>query len=452
MNLSVSFVYISITLDNNKMQKKFYSGMFGLSKFLQDLSKFLSIQENEASILYLDQFSKISLFSNLISFIFLALFSAVIPLFYSIFSSNKNNEKNNPLIKDFEKNFSKFKEKIKFFDDNLVFSYPEADDDYIFKIEKIEINMPKGFQYIRKNDHGEMAPFQALNATKEIFRSGDQKMLIGQSGCGKSTLFLIMCGIVNKNINRGEVMITWYDKEGKKHINDIKDINPRALRKRIIMVPQIITLPKKILVKEVIRIFLPDATDKQIRAYLYLGGAYPEVGLNRPVGSLSGGQLQRVLISSFLARILNWSYDFIFLDETYVGLDFNNRRKFLNVFFEMFPALYDIVQESKDNRSFEKYIMGKEKNIYENSEGNTRPGIVMISHLPLEGSFNIKQSILMMDALSKTITTYPSDILGSIDPFCFKEEKDFITFAFDNGAKDALEKAMRNEMEVAPAA
>ena len=144
--------------------------------------------------------------------------------------------------------------------------------------------------------------------------------IAGESGCGKST-------IVN-------LLLRFYDTTGGRITFDGKDyysIDPAALRRRIIMVPQSVYVFSGT-VRENLMIADPDATDaelievlEQVRLVDWIR-SQPE-GLDAPVGDagarLSGGQRQKIGI----ARALLSKAEYIIFDEATSSVDEENERE-----------------------------------------------------------------------------------------------------------------------------
>ena len=144
--------------------------------------------------------------------------------------------------------------------------------------------------------------------------------IAGESGCGKST-------IVN-------LLLRFYDTTGGRITFDGKDyfsIDPAALRRRIIMVPQSVYVFSGS-VRDNLMIADPDATDaelyealEQVRLADWVR-SQPE-GLDAPVGDagarLSGGQRQKIGI----ARALLCRAEYIIFDEATSSVDEENERE-----------------------------------------------------------------------------------------------------------------------------
>ena len=144
--------------------------------------------------------------------------------------------------------------------------------------------------------------------------------IAGESGCGKSTIVNLLLRFYDTTGGR----ITF---EGKDYIS----IDPTALRRRIIMVPQSVYVFSGT-VRENLMIADPDATDaelfevlEQVRLADWVR-SQPE-GLDAPVGDagarLSGGQRQKIGI----ARALLCRAEYIIFDEATSSVDEENERE-----------------------------------------------------------------------------------------------------------------------------
>jgi len=162
-----------------------------------------------------------------------------------------------------------------------------------------------------------------LHDTSFQVRRGEMVAVIGPNGAGKSTLFKAVCGLVPAS---GTVTI------GGVHCHHQRD------RMSAAYIPQRsdLDLDFPVTVGEVAlsgrRRFLswwqpPRAVDRErARQALETVGI---AGLDdRPIGMLSGGQVQRV----FLARALAQEADIILLDEALSGVDSPSTAAFLDLF------------------------------------------------------------------------------------------------------------------------
>jgi ABC-type Mn2+/Zn2+ transport system ATPase subunit len=137
---------------------------------------------------------------------------------------------------------------------------------------------------------------------------GSIAAIIGPNGSGKTTLLKVLLGFLSPQ--RGEVRIL-----GK---------TPRQARKEMAYVPQRFSFDKSfpITVLEFLQLSHPGCPKEKIVQYLGhldMGGM-----LDRKLGSLSGGQLQRVLIE----RAMLGDPKVLFLDEPAAGMDIGGERTF----------------------------------------------------------------------------------------------------------------------------
>ncbi len=130
---------------------------------------------------------------------------------------------------------------------------------------------------------------------------GSIAAIIGPNGCGKSTLLKVLLGFLSPR--KGVVRVL-----GK---------TPRHARPEVAYVPQRFSFDKSfpITVLEFLQLSHPDSSEERISQYLsHLNIAGT---LHMKLGSLSGGQLQRVLIE----RSMLGDPKVLFLDEPAAGID-----------------------------------------------------------------------------------------------------------------------------------
>lgn len=157
---------------------------------------------------------------------------------------------------------------------------------------------------------------------------GKMTALVGLSGCGKSTIASLLMRF--SDLESGSILI-----DGQ----DYTSIKPEDLRKKIIMVPQYVSLFSGT-IAENLRIAAPNATDEELLQALSdvrlkdWVTAQPE-GLNTPVddaGSrLSGGQRQKIGI----ARALLCRAEYIIFDESTSSVDVESEREIWNCIGEL---------------------------------------------------------------------------------------------------------------------
>lgn len=157
---------------------------------------------------------------------------------------------------------------------------------------------------------------------------GKMTALVGLSGCGKSTIASLLVRF--SDLESGSILI-----DGQ----DYTSIKPEDLRKKIIMVPQYVSLFSGT-IAENLRIAAPNATDEELLQALSdvrlkdWVTAQPE-GLNTPVGDagsrLSGGQRQKIGI----ARALLCRAEYIIFDESTSSVDVESEREIWNCIGEL---------------------------------------------------------------------------------------------------------------------
>ncbi len=161
--------------------------------------------------------------------------------------------------------------------------------------------------------------------TLEI-EQGETVALIGPNGAGKSSLIKCILGIFpfqGKITFRGKLL---------KHHGELK-----AFLEKVGYVPQFIDFDREtpVTVKELLRASRPKGvTEENIHASVKEVGA--ETYLDQRLGTLSGGQLQRVMIALNLLK----SPELLFLDEPSSGIDIHGQ--------EVFYALLRRIQKERN--------------------------------------------------------------------------------------------------------
>jgi len=163
--------------------------------------------------------------------------------------------------------------------------------------------------------------FPAIKGISLEIGEGEFLSIIGPNGCGKTTLLETINGLLR--ISRGKVTIFGQDLR----------LNSRNLRKHIGYVPQdFISEPSvPFLVKDVVlmgrygKIGLLKNPEKE--DYEIVEEAMQLVGVekfaNRPIGKLSGGEQQKVMI----ARAIAQEPKLLLLDEPFSNLDVDSKRE-----------------------------------------------------------------------------------------------------------------------------
>lgn len=180
------------------------------------------------------------------------------------------------------------------------------------------------------------------NVSLEIGR-GDYLAIIGPNGGGKTTLLKIILGLLEPDSGA----VTWHDSQAKQHIG---------------YVPQFAGFERNfpLSVREVVqmgrlrgsRLFQAySGEDKQ-----QVADTLERLGLSsiadKPVGALSGGQLQRVLI----ARALVTHPEILFLDEPIASIDQDSRYALTEILKEL-NARIPIVIVTHDITAFASDVM-----------------------------------------------------------------------------------------------
>ncbi|GIV19056.1 MAG: zinc import ATP-binding protein ZnuC [Armatimonadota bacterium] len=151
------------------------------------------------------------------------------------------------------------------------------------------------------------------NITLQVER-GSTVAIIGPNGAGKTTLLRASLGLVP--LASGSITLFGVP------ISELGD-----LRKKIGYVPQRLEYDRylPLTVKEMLRAYAPHASLASLES------ALQEVGVHRmlhhPIGKLSGGQLQRVVIALNLLR----EPEVLFLDEPATGVDIEGESRFYDI-------------------------------------------------------------------------------------------------------------------------
>ncbi|GIV17048.1 MAG: zinc import ATP-binding protein ZnuC [Armatimonadota bacterium] len=151
------------------------------------------------------------------------------------------------------------------------------------------------------------------NITLQVER-GSTVAIIGPNGAGKTTLLRAVLGLVP--LASGSITLFGVP------ISQLGE-----LRKRVGYVPQRLEYDRylPLTVKEMLRAYAPHASLANLES------ALQEVGVHRmlhhPIGKLSGGQLQRVVIALNLLR----EPQILFLDEPATGVDIEGESRFYDI-------------------------------------------------------------------------------------------------------------------------
>lgn len=183
-----------------------------------------------------------------------------------------------------------------------------------------------------------------LNDVNIEFHCGQLTAIIGRNGAGKTTLLRSLLGEINFN---GKIMFNSYDGKSK-------------VKPRIGYVPQYLTFDKNTPLS--VLDFINACSSKRP---VWLGGnKHTEKSfelleklncshiLNRMIGNLSGGELQRVL----LANAINPTPDMLILDEPYSGMDVSGQDLFYKLVMDIRDKFHiAIILVSHDLELVKKY-------------------------------------------------------------------------------------------------
>ena len=143
---------------------------------------------------------------------------------------------------------------------------------------------------------------------------GSTVAIIGPNGAGKTTLLRAVLGLIP--ISSGSITLFGAP---------IAQIGQQ--RHKIGYVPQRLEYDRylPLTVKEMLRAFMPRISLSRIETALQEVGVHSL--LHRPIGKLSGGQLQRVVIALNLLR----EPEILFLDEPATGVDIEGESRFYDI-------------------------------------------------------------------------------------------------------------------------
>ncbi|MCS6948914.1 MAG: metal ABC transporter ATP-binding protein [bacterium] len=143
---------------------------------------------------------------------------------------------------------------------------------------------------------------------------GSTVAIIGPNGAGKTTLLRAMLGLVP--LASGSITLF-----------GVPVAQLGEWRKRVGYVPQRLDYDRylPLTVREMLRAYVPSASPASIEAALHEVGIHQM--LHHPIGKLSGGQLQRVVIALNLLR----QPEILFLDEPATGVDIEGESRFYDI-------------------------------------------------------------------------------------------------------------------------
>jgi iron complex transport system ATP-binding protein len=154
-------------------------------------------------------------------------------------------------------------------------------------------------------------------------RKGEWVSLLGPNGAGKTTLLRAAAGLVRAN---GSVSLLG---------RELASLSRRAVARLVALVPQVPVLPAGLTVAEYVLLGGPPhvgvfaregASDRAVTAEALARLELDELAI-RPLGSLSGGELQRAVI----ARALAQAAPILLLDEPTTALDIGHQQQALDL-------------------------------------------------------------------------------------------------------------------------
>ncbi len=143
---------------------------------------------------------------------------------------------------------------------------------------------------------------------------GSTVAIIGPNGAGKTTLLRAALGLIPVSAGTITLFGTPVDQLGD-------------LRRRVGYVPQRLEYDRylPLTVREMMHAYAPAVSRDRMENALREAGVHQM--LNRPIGKLSGGQLQRVVIALNLLR----EPEILFLDEPATGVDIEGESRFYDI-------------------------------------------------------------------------------------------------------------------------
>lgn len=169
---------------------------------------------------------------------------------------------------------------------------------------------------------------EILHGISADFAKGKITALIGANGCGKSTLLNVMAGVLK--LQGGKVLLNG---------NDVKGLKRAEVAKNIAVVHQSNIAPEDMMVRRLVssgrtpyrKLFKPFSKEDEEAVEKALADTDTLKFADRPVSSLSGGQLQRVWLAMALAQ----DTDILLLDEITTYLDVHYQLEILHLIKEL---------------------------------------------------------------------------------------------------------------------
>ena len=164
---------------------------------------------------------------------------------------------------------------------------------------------------------------EAVRHASFAAEAGDWVVLIGPNGAGKTSVLRAMCGLLPFD---GEILV-----DGR----DVRSLSRRELARIVAFVPQAPETPHELTVAEYVLLgrtphigyFAAEGSADRRAAASALERLELSPFAERPLGSLSGGELQRVV----LARALAQEAPILLLDEPTTALDLGRQQQALEL-------------------------------------------------------------------------------------------------------------------------
>jgi iron complex transport system ATP-binding protein len=164
---------------------------------------------------------------------------------------------------------------------------------------------------------------EAVRHASFAAEAGDWVVLIGPNGAGKTSVLRAMCGLLPFE---GEILV-----DGR----DVRSLSRRELARIVAFVPQSPETPHELTVAEYVLLgrtphigyFAAEGSADRRAAASALDRLELSPFAERPLGSLSGGELQRVV----LARALAQEAPILLLDEPTTALDLGRQQQALEL-------------------------------------------------------------------------------------------------------------------------
>ena len=164
---------------------------------------------------------------------------------------------------------------------------------------------------------------EAVRHASFAAEAGDWVVLIGPNGAGKTSVLRAMCGLLPFD---GKILV-----DGR----DVRSLSRRELARIVAFVPQTPETPHELTVAEYVLLgrtphigyFAAEGTADRRAAASALDRLELSSFAERPLGSLSGGEVQRVV----LARALAQEAPILLLDEPTTALDLGRQQQALEL-------------------------------------------------------------------------------------------------------------------------